>query len=183
MPSGRQSHEVIRAQLRLRHAAFKRKPPKGTSELFINTQLLAELLQLSDLERRLVEFAALSDLHRRLRSVVNATVLNRTEELISALAIVLDCSANEIREALERNSTLLKTSLLCCRRNDFTQGMVLSASERLSEILSRVYQDENDLLQQFIEPASASNLTANDYPHLAEQIELLTQYLSSVIKS
>lgn len=183
VPSGRQSHEIIRAQLRLRQAAFKRKPPKGTSELFINTQLLAELLQLSDLERRLVEFAALSDLHRRLRSVVNATVLNRTEELISALAIVLDCSANEIREALERNSTLLKTSLVCCRRNDFTQGMVLSATERLSEILSRVYQDENDLLQQFIEPASASNLTANDYPHLAEQIELITQYLSSAIKS
>lgn len=183
LPKDPPSRSALSTKLRLRAAAFKKKPPKGLSELFVNARLLARLLQLSDVEQRLVEFAALSDHHRLLRGVMASAALNRTAELISMLATALDCSVPAIRAALDRNGTLFKTSLLFYARNDYHGGITLEASERLSDILHLVYKDENDLVRQFIEPACAANLTANDYPHFADEIEMITQYLACVVKS
>lgn len=183
LPKDPPSRAALSAKLRLRAAAFKKKPPQGLSELFVNAGLLAQLLQLNEVEQRLVEFAALSDHHRLLRSVMASTVLNRTAELISMLSVALDFSVPDIRAALDRNGTLFKTSLLFYARNDYHGGITLEASDRLSDILHIVYENESALVRQFIEPARPANLTANDYPHFADEIEMITQYLACVVKS
>ena len=183
LPKDPPSRAALSAKLRLRAAAFRKNPPEGLSELFVNARLLAQLLRLNEVEQRLIEFAALSDHHRLLRGVMASAALHRTAELISMLATALDCSVPDIQAALDRKSTLFKTSLLGYERNDYHGGVTLEASERLSNLLHFVYDDENTLVRQFIEPAYPANLTANDYPHFADEIEVITQYLACAVKS
>lgn len=175
--------EAIRAQLKQRAATFNKKPHEGLSELFVNTQLLAHILQLNEVEQRVVEFAALSSHHRLLRVVMATVVLNRTAELISMLASVHECCESDIQAALDRNGVLIKTALLSFQRNDYHSGITVAASERLTEILHLPHRDANDLVRQFVEPVGAATLSAKDYPHLASEIEVITQYLASVIES
>lgn len=182
LPTDQHPRKALRLKLKRRLAAFKQSLPRGKSELFANTRLLAKLLQLNKVEQRVIEFAALSVHHRVMRIVMETVVLSRTEELINMLSVALDCRVQDVRAALDREGTLIKTKLLECEFDTFYSGLKLTVSEQLIEAMHTSHKDVSDFVQHFIERASPPTLTAKDFPHLAEEIQLMEQYLASVTK-
>ena len=176
------SSTTLRTKLKLRLAAFNKTPPERLSECFVNTQLLAELLQLNTVELRILEFAALCYRHRTLRKMMDEVAFQRAEDLIAMLAAAIDCSVLAVRGALDRQGTLMQVKLLYFDRGGYENRLRLYTSDRLDEILLIPHQDMNDLVRQFIEPSTPAGLTVKDYPHLDQEIELLTEYLTSVTK-
>lgn len=176
------SSAAVRTKLRLRLAAFNKNPPEGRADFFVNTRLLAELLQLNTVELRVLEFVALCHRQRTLRKMMDGVAFQRAEDWIGMLAAAINCSMPDVRAALDRHGTLMRVKLLYFDHGSYESCIRLYTSDRLDEILLVAYQDMNDLIRQFIEPASAAVLTVKDYPHLDKEIELLTEYLSYVIK-
>lgn len=182
LPKKSSSSAALRTKLKLRLAAFNKNPPDDQTELFVNTRLLGELLQLNAVELRLLEFVTLCHRQRTLHKMMDEIVFQRTEDLFAMLAAAIDCSVFEVRGALDRKSTLMQVKLLYFDRSSYVGGLRLYTSDHLDEILLTSHQDMNDLVRQFIEPSTPAGLTAKDYPHLEKEIDLLTEYLSSVIK-
>lgn len=182
-PVRKLQRETLRTKLKVRLKAFNLKPVQGCSEVFVNSRMLAQLLQLNEVEQRIMEFAALSYEHRALRLMIEGVGYQRTEDLLAMIAAALDASPHLVRGALDRKATLMQTTLLYYERSGYDMSIKLYTSERLSQILHIAHKETCDLVEQFVEPVDEASLTVKDYPHLAKEIELLGQYLSSALQS
>lgn len=180
LPKNQHSREALRAELKQRLAEFKKNPPKRKSELFVNAQLLAKLLQLNEVEQRVIEFAALSTYHRLMQLVMGAVAQYRARELANMLSIALDCSVRRVHAALSNKGALMQSKLLECDFDIFDHGLKLAISDEIARVLHSNHKNETELIQQFIERTSPPTITTKDFPHLKKEIQLLEQYLSTV---
>lgn len=158
---------------------FKTRPSTSKSELFVNTRLLAKLMQLNDVEQGVIQFVALSTQHRAMRIMIDNIALNRVTDLIAVLSAVLDCSIQSIEAALDRKGNLARANLLQIDANRFDEGFKLVIAEQLSEVLHTRNKSLKQFVQRFIEKAPPPTLTAKDYPHLTDEMQLLEEYLTN----
>lgn len=179
MPPKRLSREYLRAQLKLRLNDIRKRAPPRKSELFANTRMLANLLQLNEVERRVIEFAALHTQSRAMRIMMDAVVPRRVGELAVMLSAALDCSVKNVLAALHRKSALMRSHLVECAPDAYDARIKLFVPDNIAQVLHARHQCESELVECFVEQAAPPNLTAKDYPHLEGEIRLLHQYLLS----
>jgi SpoVK/Ycf46/Vps4 family AAA+-type ATPase len=179
LPETTQPQKLMLTELKKRLADFKACPPTRKSELFTNTRFLAKLMQLNDVERGVIEFVALSTHHRVMRIMLDNISLNRVADLVAMLAAALDCSIQSVHAALDRKSTLMRANLLQTETNRFDAGFKLVITEQLSEVLHTRNRNLKQFVQRFIEQAAPPTLTVKDYPHLADELQLLEEYLTN----
>lgn len=148
-----------------------------------NLAHLGERLKLMPAERAVLALAAYADSEKALQHALR--VFEDDDRTLSdALAVALGHSPEEIRHALRVDGTLRGARML--RREPFNRYSLrsLTLAPALAATLRQTMTGADELLARFFGPASAEPiLEADDFPHLARDIEIAVRLLQGAIQA
>ena len=147
--------------------------------LFSNVETLAGIVGLSPTEKTLLIFATVLTTFSDFRKIISATNQNlSTSSLSKILATTLSLPEGELRSAMREDGLLTLTGIIEVesRPTDFERK--IEVSSRLADMLLLPEASEKDLCHHFLKSAGKSSLKLPDYPHLANDIQVLSAYLS-----
>jgi transitional endoplasmic reticulum ATPase len=176
-----------RAALRIvrrRQASLERRKPTLDFALFHNIDRLGRMLGLGATERLILAFATLAQARPELATPLSFFKHGTLTDLARALAVVLEVDEQEAISALQRDAALLTTGLL--RQNEDERPWrqsPLRVMEGLDRILLDEHTDDTALLARFAKRVPQPALTAEDFPHLAAELQLLCKILRSARES
>ena len=155
-------------------------PPLRDDPIFRNVERLGVLLDLRKVERELLVFAVKSLGVSGMIEPFGVLLPTTRTRLCRALQAVLqDFDAKTISTALERGGTLAATGLVRWASSGRMMGEgPIVPMEGLDSILGADYPDDKALLAPFFRVTSTSELTVADYPHLADDVDLLCRFVS-----
>ena len=171
----------IVGQLRRQHRALGTAaaavPP--TSILSVNLSRLADLLELSEIDCRLLEFAVLIHTERLLDDAADLLGSLSSGRLIRILAELLGRPEADVRSALSPQAPLARSGLLSidhiglgflCSRLDLL-------SPQLAEHLCYSSADPLDLMRDILLPSPPAHLQRSDFQYLEGDLQILEGYL------
>jgi len=139
-------------------------------------ELLCNLLQLSDVERRLVLFVDLLSVSGALRGLCREGSNEGPQVNVERLALMLELSTDAISRALRPKSKLRR--LLLLRPSDHSDlEDFLKPGEVLKQTIANRPRSESELLAVFVEPLGEAQLGLDSFPHLERHATLLKQVL------
>ena len=147
--------------------------------LFSNVETLAGIVGLSPTEKTLLIFATVLTTFSDFRKIISATNQNlSTSSLSKILATTLSLPEGELRSAMREDGLLTLTGIIEVesRPTDFERK--IEVTSRLADMLLLPEASEKDLCHHFLKSAGKSSLKLPDYPHLANDIQVLSAYLS-----
>lgn len=147
-----------------------------------NIDALAGLLQLNPAERALLLYGTLARYQRDLRGLLVEFKVSNAQEAYAALAAVAGVEASEVAEALRAGSRLERIGMvenLISEQNITDLADLMKVSEQLPPVLMREYRGPNDLMAVFTRPAPKSELKAEDFGFVAEDVQVLTALLKN----
>ncbi len=151
-----------------------------------NIDALAGLLQLNRAERALLLYGTLARYQRDLRSMLVEFKVSNAPEAYAAIADVAGVKASEVAEALRAGSRLERIGMvenLISEHNITDLADLMKVSEKLPPVLMREYVDENELMAVFTRPASKTELAANDFGFIADDVQVLCSLLRNAVHS
>ena len=169
--------------LKKRHAEAERNSHKVAPPevLVTNIAQLAELLDLSTTECRLLEFASLLHTVRELDDMADALgplSANRTLEVLSQL---LNLPGLDVKQALSPRGQLARSGLLTLSRDTGTlKGKLDLLSSTFADTLFMPDVEPLTLLRGNVVPSSPPRLQLDDYPHLGLNLQMLQRYLEQI---
>ncbi|HEX2011670.1 MAG TPA: ATP-binding protein [Roseateles sp.] len=149
-----------------------------------NIAALGHLLQLNPAERAILLYGTLARYQRELRGALVEFKVNTAQEAFAAIAAVADVNAQEVAEALRAGSRLERIGMvenLISEHNITDLADLMKVSEQLPPVLMREYQGPGDLMAVFTRPASKSELKADDFQFVAEDLSLLGGLLRNAV--
>ena len=156
------------------------QPDLGATLLGTNIAWIGEQLGLSPAEQTVLAFAVLARAFPQFHDAIEALSFHcsqerATEVLGSALAL----TKRQIRMALSSKSSVVETGLI--RLDDGLISRIegrLAVSPELCATLLVKHRDVDALIGRFFSRAAPSELEAQDFPHLIDDLRLITAYLS-----
>lgn len=147
-----------------------------------NAEMLRNLLGLSQTERGLVEFAECRSFSL-FRDVLRAISGFAGSEAYQYIASAIDAPVQEVRAALRTNAALRTYRLvrLDPSPNDLEDFLRLDSNGE--SLLTEEFAHPDEMLELIVHPGTAGLLEADDFPHLKDELTLLTRYLSNASKS
>lgn len=147
-----------------------------------NAEMLRNLLGLSQTERGLVEFAECRSFSL-FRDVLRAISGFAGSEAYQYIASSIDAPVQEVRAALRTNAALRTYRLvrLDASPNDLEDFLRLDTNGE--SLLTEEFAHPDEMLELIVHPGTPGLLKADDFPHLNDELTLLTRYLSNASKS
>jgi len=147
-----------------------------------NAEMLRNLLGLSQTERALIEFAECRSFSL-FRDVLRAISGFAGSEAYQYIASAIDAPIQEIRTALRTNAALRTYRLvrLDASPNDLEDFLRLDTNGE--SLLTEEFAHPDEMLELIVHPGTTGLLQADDFPHLNDELTLLTQYLSNASKN
>ena len=151
-------------------------------EMQKNIDSLGTLLQLNPAERALLLYGALARYQRELRGLLVEFKVNSAAEAYAMIADVAGVSAREVADALGRGSRLE-----CIGMVDNLVGEhaitdlsdLMKVSDQLPSMLMREYRSEQELMAEFTRLAVPTTLQAEDFAHVAQDVQAVTRLLQA----
>lgn len=175
------------AALRVLHRTAERakQQPPLPPQLRRNVQRLSNLLQLSDLEQRLLAFAVLLFSDAMLEAAADGLRYISTSVAYRMLATLLDAEPKEIREALSSRGTLVAAGLVQFDRSGQAQlpSKLSVLSGEFADQMMHADSDPIDLLRASLVPSRPAELAAADFPHVEPMLDVLVPYLEEVLRT
>ncbi len=179
--------KAILAELHKLHQTVERKwrPAGVPSCLGSNVVRLSALLDLTEVDCRILEFAVMVKNERLLYDATEILGDLSPLQLYRVLAILLDLPEQEVRTSLSTRSILMKSGLLAI-------GSKGIASLRYKlEVLSdsfadALYSSETDpimLLRDVVMQSAPAQLKFSDYEHIGESLAILHPYLEHALST
>lgn len=173
--------KAILSDLRKLHYAAERKagsmrPPAC---LRANIERLAQLLGLSNADCRLLEFAVAIATDELLSGVADCVRVRSQENLIRALARILDQPVSEIRKSLNAKGPLTRCGLLSVD-NRFADSLgvrLAILSDHFATVMTTPQADPVDLLRDTVVVGEPPQLRLRDYRHIGVFLQILLPYL------
>ncbi|HET7308170.1 MAG TPA: ATP-binding protein [Gammaproteobacteria bacterium] len=178
---------VVRKALREAHRSAERnwKGAVVPQELAANVARLAELVNLSQTDCRILEFAV---------SIHNESLLDDTADLLGALSsakvcqvlsVLLDLPDREVRQSLSSNGALAKSGLVSVDRNGVMplRNKLDLLSDNFADSVAAPDADPVSLLRNMVMPAVPAELDVADYEHLGSRFTVLRSYLAHAFKN
>ena len=162
--------------------ALEKMTRDSSIRLTDNIGMLAKVLALNAAETTLIRCAALAKCTRDLRPVLVDCKAASAAEAHAMLGEVAKVSPNEIAVALKPGGRLESLALIdtpIAEHNITDLGDLMRLSDRLLPVLLEAYESESAMMAAFTKPATASELTLADYPH----VEADARYLAALLKS
>lgn len=150
-----------------------------------NLSTLRRLLGLNEAETAVLHCAGLVRIQRELRTVLIDCKVKAAEEACRLLGELLRVPPNAVAGALRAGGRLETLSLIDQSVQDFNVTDVsdmLKMSDRLLAVLIRAYESEQELLSMFARPSTETALTAEDYPHVADDVKALVALLTAATR-
>ena len=162
--------------------ALEKVTRDSSNRLTDNIGMLAKVLALNAAETTLIRCAALAKCTRDLRPVLVDCKAASAAEAHAMLGEVAKVSPNDIAVALKPGGRLESLALIdtpIAEHNITDLGDLMRLSDRLLPVLLEAYESESAMMAAFTKPATASELTLADYPH----VEADARYLAALLKS
>ena len=179
------SRQEATIELRKLHEAAEREcyGAKPSPSLQTNVDRVAQLVGMSDVEARILEFLAMLHTNRTLEYVSDNAGALDVIKIAALLSTLLDLPEYKVRAALNQNAYLSKSGLI---RIDLTPSRHIGLKSRL-RLLSDSFADKlmgNDLdpillIRDMVRPVGKAQLELADYDHIKPTLNVLLLYLDS----
>lgn len=185
-PDGEFDPHQVRLELRKLHQQAERRlteapPPDGLRN---NSQRLAGLAGLSEIERRIMEFAVLIHTEELLDDTAELFGCFSSNKTFHALSVVLDLPVMEIRAALSGSGVLARSGLVRLEHDATSLRRKLDILS--SNFAGLMLSEEDDpvlLLRDTVTMSAPPELKLTDYEHIAPSLRLLQPYLRQAVES
>jgi transitional endoplasmic reticulum ATPase len=149
--------------------------------LGLNVGMLASLLELNALEKRVLCFAVMLSSHPRLLAVCCRVNNCSNDRLAWLISVALKCDMRAVSTTLQRSGSLAKSGLMTVDSaiTEFTSKLVLK--EDLAALLLADHTRES-LLANFFDIPPGTALGIEDYAHVKEHVQLLVRLLDGAVK-
>ncbi len=163
-------------------AALDGRLAKSRIRLLDNIAMLSAVLGLTDAERAVLLHASLCKYQRDLRPVLVDCKASSAQEAYAMLGQVLGHPAQDIGVALKPGSRLESLGLIetpIAEHSVTDLGDLMRVSDKLLGVLTAEYPSESSMMAAFTRPASPTQLTEADFPHVGED----TRYLVALLRA
>lgn len=176
---------MVRTQLRDLHAGAEARAARLTppAALRANMTRLSELVGLSDIDCRIIEFAALLHHNRVLDDCADTLGQLDSHRVIDTLATILDLDRRAVQSALGTQGVLARSGLLGIDRGSgsYLRGKLDLLSDSFADLLLGDEADPLTLLRDTVSPSKPALLSLDDYQHIAPSLALLRPYLAQAL--
>ena len=170
----RQLHQEVEAQV---------IEPETDGYLARNIERLRELVGLSDVDCQILAFMVRLNGERVLDDAADCLGFLNTSKALHALAVLLDLTEQQVREALRDSAPLAQSGLLRLDRSSqyqFSNRFDL-LSYGFADHMMCADTDPLALLRDTIQASAPAQLSLTDYPHIEQPMILLKQYLHTAL--
>ncbi|HVL59064.1 MAG TPA: ATP-binding protein, partial [Burkholderiaceae bacterium] len=150
--------------------------------LLQNIELLARVLDLTEVERSVLLHASLCKYQRDLRPVLVDCKASSAQEAYALLASVLRLDSGEVAAALRAGGRLESLGLIdtpIAEHAVTDLGDLMRVSDRLLAVLTAEFDSESDMMAAFTRPAGATSLTIDDFSHVRDDARYLVALLAA----
>ena len=176
LPKDAIKRELVELYEKYEHLADELNPP---AHLVNNISKIAELVGLSEVESRILEFAIIVHNEQVLEEATDQLGNISTSKVISALSTILDLPLDEVKYALSVNSKLFKSGLLSIDRRgtDYIKGKLDLLGEGFLDIVYSHEIEPVDFLKFMVRKMNKASLQIDDYSHIQQDLDILIPYL------
>ena len=146
-----------------------------------NISLLGNLFDLNDAERKMLLFTIYSSGNRDLREILRETEsvsIRRTNEFF---AIMLNCTQEQILDAINRKSALISNRILTHLHYNSEWYNYLALSDTIISALTYANKNLDELMSHFIEKPTLGHLEVADIPHLQDSLHMLANVMRNAL--
>lgn len=152
--------------------------------LFSNVEILGGIVGLSQTEKTLLIFATALTAFAEFRKMIASTSQSvSTSSLSKILSATLSLPESEIQSALRDDGLLALTGMVEVEKRPNDLERKIEVTDSFAEMLLLPCISGEDLIRHFLKSAGESRLELSDYPHLANDIGVLSGYLSMSLAS
>ena len=164
-----------------RHAHAMRIP----KTLAGNLNRLGRLINLTETERRLLEFVVMMQTHRCLTAAAEQLGELSTVGMFRMLSAILGLPEADVRTALGGRGTLLRSGLLSLNgdHNHQLPDRLSLISRKFADQMVSIDSEPDTLLQDKVCIAPSAGLALSDYAHLAPTLDILRPYLRHALQN
>lgn len=187
IPEDDYDKKKVLAQIKNKHAEAEKNEQQAwqlSPNLSANLKKLCKLVDLNELECRLLVFFALLDTESALAPIARHWVDDLSlQTTYSVLAVLLNTSKGDIAQALSPKGRLLRCGLV-----SITDGSTNSLGARFS-LLSDSFTEQlfgqidsaEDFLLGLVKPGKPATLVPKDYRHIQREYDILLCYLRETL--
>ena len=179
--------KAVRAQLSKLHREAESQSADCCISVCLDRNIarLAELVGLSDTDRRILEFVVMLKSERLLDDTADWLGELSSAKAFHVLAVLLDVPETDVREALSGEGVLTQSGLVVLDRS--RRWTLNHKLDVLSEsFVDHIVSSEADpvvLLRDTVAVAGAPQLALTDYPHIGASLPVLRHYLRQALAS
>lgn len=164
---------------RLRLAELEAQSVGRENPLSRNVDRVAELVGLHELEKDLLAFVVLLHGCSVLRGCLESLDEQTSTGVCDLLEAVLGINQTEIRRLLREDAPLCAAGILRVDRTEADVVDMLSLLDGLETAMLEEPAEQPSLFQNYFRPAPAPRHTLDEFPHLREDIALLSRLLAA----
>jgi len=176
-----------RAQLRRLYLAGEKKYQKAElpNALTENIRRLADLVGLSAIDCRILEFATLIHNDRLLDDTADWLGQLSTSQVYQTLSVILEQPESAIRTALSSKGVLTQSGIVSLDRTGpgRLRNKLDLLSSRFAESMLVSEEDPISLLRDMVVAGTSPHLQWPDYEHLGQSLTLMRAYLRHAIET
>lgn len=176
-PSKARSSVRFEAEIRLRLKELAKKCPDGTFAK--NSQALADLLGLDEAALAVLRLVTIFETAGWLSSMSD-NLCDSTlgcSRSVEFLADVLEVGKNDLLQALESDSPLIRSGIVSFNDNCNCLGGFLSMPEGLARSICTERKGLDGMMRAFVDPSPRIDLDLSDFSHMQEAIKGLRECL------
>lgn len=152
--------------------------------MFSNVEIFGNIIGLSKTEKTLLIFAtALTAIPEFRKVIASANQAVSTSSLSKILSTTLNLSKGEIQAALRDDALLALTGVIQTEKCFADIERKMEVADGFAEMLLLKGTCEEDLIKRFLKNAGKPSLELTDYPHLANDIQVLSAYLTKSLSN
>lgn len=163
----------------------KHRKAKISSCLSRNIKRLSEMVDLSEIDKRILEFAVFIYNERLLEEASEWLGQVSSVKLFQVLSVILDIPEKDIKHALGHQGTLTRSGLVSIDRRGVNS--LRAKLEVLSEnFADHIFSNDADpirLLRYTVTESTPAELTIEDYQHISADLNILKPYLKQSIET
>lgn len=129
----------------------------------------------------LLAFAVLQETEPSFGSVV--AELPDCNNRFRILSAVLDVDANVLQKTLSPKGMMVRSGVLCSARRRPLSTSVVLCDDGWAVLDTRRFSGSSEIFSSLARPSGAARLTELDFPHMVDQVDLLSSLLSDAVEN
>ena len=145
-----------------------------------NVLMIQHIVGLSTVECKLLHLIVYAGLYSSVRSVMNGIELEDFADAAGILAVLIDEDEIEVASAMKPTGPLGQLGFLVLDTIQESLGVAIHLADWCTSCFREPHESAIEMMRHFIEDAAPTTLGIEDFPHLAPDLEALSQYLRGV---